>query len=59
LKAGLDFLMNKERVIEGAQKATAWVQGAIAVIKTSPDNPFGDDDEAIAGEILKRLKERR
>jgi hypothetical protein len=34
------------------------VEQAIAVVKTAPDNPFGDD-EAIAGEILRRVDEKK
>lgn len=42
-----------------AREATAWVEEAIAVVKTAPDNPFGDDDEAIAGELLARLEAKK
>lgn len=55
---GLKFLMDKQRIIAGAKAATEWVNQAISVVKTAPDNPWGDDDEAIAGEILRQVKER-
>jgi hypothetical protein len=42
-----------------AREAAGWVQGAIAVVKSAPDNHHGDDDEAIAGEILRRIDERK
>lgn len=56
LAAGLDFLMNTERIVEVSRNALAWIDAAIAVVKTAPDNPYGDDDEAIAGAILDQLK---
>ncbi|KKL17574.1 hypothetical protein LCGC14_2484200 [marine sediment metagenome] len=40
-----------------AGEATKWVEAAIAVVKTAPDNPYGDDDEAIAEAVLKGLGE--
>lgn len=39
-----------------ARKAHTWVKEAIAVVKTAPDNPYGDDDEAIAEVILEKLR---
>lgn len=40
------------------REAHQWVAEALAVVKTSPDNPHGDDDEAIAGNIMTLLKEK-
>jgi hypothetical protein len=42
-----------------AKKAMEWVSAAVAVVKTTPDNPYGDDDEAIAGEILRQIDEKK
>ena len=39
-----------------ARQATAWVEEVIAVVKTAPDSPYGEDDELIAGEILRQLE---
>ena len=48
-------LMAKPGGIGGAAKeATVWVEQAIAAAKAAPGNPYGDDDEAIAGEILRQ-----
>jgi hypothetical protein len=44
---------------EPARDATAWVEQAIAVVKTAPDNPYGDDDEAIAGAILEGIEAKK
>jgi len=30
---------------------------AIQLVKSAPDNPFGDDDERIASEILSKIQE--
>ena len=37
-----------------AREATEWVEAAISAVKAAPGNRHGDDDEAIAGEILRR-----
>lgn len=44
---------------DAAKEATEWVRQAIAAVKAAPDNPYGDDDEAIAGEILRRMWEKQ
>jgi hypothetical protein len=51
-QAGLQALSSAESITSHARKATEWVQWALNAVKVSPDNIFGDDDEAIAGEIL-------
>lgn len=58
LADGVEFLMSKERVIQAAKEATAWVEDAIAVVKSAPDNPFKTDEE-IADEILRRIEKER
>jgi hypothetical protein len=52
-----DFLKSPDRMMAVAREATDWARGAIAAVKTAPDNSYGDDDEAIAGEILRRVEE--
>jgi hypothetical protein len=42
-----------------AREATAWVEARLAEAKALPDNPHGDDDEAIAGAILGEVERRR
>lgn len=59
VKNVLAFLTDKTAIIDGAKKATAWVEEAIAVVKTAKDNPWGNDDEAIAGEILRQIEEKK
>lgn len=55
MAAGLRFLSSAESIRNGCRAATAWVQDAIAAVKAAPDNPHGNDDEAIAAEILRRI----
>lgn len=54
---GVEFLMNPEKVAATHREALAWADQAIAVMKTAPDNPYGDDEEVIAGAILKAIAE--
>lgn len=55
LADGLDFLVNPERRRSGAERAMHNLEAALSVVKSAPDNPYGDDDEAIAGAILARV----
>ncbi len=41
------------------KEAMEWTFQALDVFKTAPDNPFGDDDEAIAGHILAELEKHK
>lgn len=56
---GLRFLASAESIMDGHKKAKEWVEQAIAAVKGAPDNPYGDDDEVIAAEILRRINERK
>lgn len=57
----LAFLANPPRLCAAAKEATAWVMEAIRVVRlASEPNPWKDaDDEAIAGEILRQIAERK
>jgi hypothetical protein len=55
---GVSFLLSG-KLGESAKAASEWVRRAIATVKAAPDNPFGDDDEAIAAELLRRIDEAR
>jgi hypothetical protein len=59
LAAALDALTTPDKLAAIAASSRAWVAEAIAVVKTAPDNPFGDDDELIAGEVLRLIEERK
>lgn len=58
LADGIRLFTEPGRFQQVAKEAFAWVDKAIAVMKTAPDNPYGDDDEAIAAAILERIEER-
>lgn len=59
LPDAVKFLSSASTIADGVRAATEWVEAAIALVKTSPDNPYGDDDEAIAGEILRQIEEKK
>jgi hypothetical protein len=54
----LACLSDPRQIKEGAEAATEWAQAVIQAVKSTRDNPHGDDDEAIAGAILDGIKAR-
>lgn len=58
-KHGLAFLMDKDRIINSARASMKWVFEAIDLVRSAPGGELLGDDEAIAGEILKKIEERR
>jgi len=58
LASGLEFFSNPERRKQILESAEAKAVQALQLIKSAPDNPFGDDDEQIAGELLKMIEEK-
>ena len=59
LQDGIAFLLNQDAMNEGYRRASKWVQEAIHAVKSAPDNPYGDNDEAVAEAILAKLDEKR
>jgi len=59
LTSGLEFFSNPERRKQVLEIAEAKAVQAIQLIKSAPDNPFGDDDERIASELLSQIQERQ
>lgn len=59
LDGALKTLASRSRLAASAREAELWVDKAIRAVKSAPDNPYGDDDEAIASKILESLNERR
>lgn len=54
--AGIGDVIEKFGDLAGyARRATEWVEVALRAVKAAPDNPYGEDDEAIAAEILRKL----
>jgi hypothetical protein len=59
LKAGATAILTPGSMGQHARVVTTWVREALAAIKAAPDNPYGDDDEAIARELLRKIDERK
>lgn len=63
LAAGLGFIIGLSRKTpesaEIMRKAREGVEAAIALVKASPDNPYGDDEEAIAGAIMAKVDAKK
>lgn len=57
----IKFLTNKTVLVESARQADKFARDAVAAVRAASDpNPWRDaDDEAIAGEILRRIDERK
>lgn len=53
---GIDFLTNPERRHNGLEKAMSNLKAALYAVKHASDNPYGEDDEAIAAAILDRIE---
>jgi hypothetical protein len=58
IAAAASAVLNGPGLLEAFAAARLWVTKAIAAVKSAPDNPYGDDDEAIAGAILAKMRER-
>jgi hypothetical protein len=59
LASGLEFFSNPERRKQILESAEAKAIQAIQLIKSAPDNSFGDDDERIASELLSLIEKRQ
>ena len=58
LASALEFFGNAEQRKKVLDAAEAKAIQAIQLIKSAPDNPFGNDDEKIASGILEQIQER-
>ena len=58
LSDAIAVLSNPKLLASHILQATAEIEASIAAVKSASDNPYGDDDEAIAAEILRQLDER-
>lgn len=56
---GLNFLTDRNRMHQGMERAMANLETAFSAVKSAPDNPYGNDDEAIAAAILDRVEQRK
>jgi len=55
MAAAMESLKN---IAPRMRDALAWCDEAISVIRSSPDNPYGDDEEVIAGAILAEVEKK-
>lgn len=56
---GIAFLTNPERVRDVARDALKFVDAAVFLMRSAPDNPYGDDEEAICAAYLAELEKKR
>ncbi len=58
LTDALRFIIDKDRLVTGARAATEFVEEAIKAVRMAaePNQWKNADDEAIAGEILRRME---
>jgi hypothetical protein len=61
LTDGINFLSNKQLIIKTMKESCDWVETAIRMVRQAGEpNPFKDkSDEDIAGEILRKLEEKK
>ncbi len=59
LVSGLKFFQDKEHRNRVMAKAVVDANAAILLIKSAPDNPYGNDDEVIAKVLLEKIEERK
>lgn len=59
LQAAVDFIMSPNGMKDSWAASLEWAIAAVSAVRAAPDNPFGTDEEAIAGELLKRIDERK
>ena len=59
--SGVEFLLDKDRIVKSFKAAESWVQEAIATTRTAQEpNPFKESsDEEIAEEIMRRVVKRK
>lgn len=48
-----------DRMADINRQALEWCDQAIEVMRSAPDNPYGDDEETIAGAIVAELEKPR
>jgi hypothetical protein len=54
----IQSIITPGRMAELSRNALAKVDLAIAAMRAAPDNPYGDDEETIAGAILAEIEKK-
>jgi len=57
--AAIESMSDKGRMIALLREALVWCDEAISVMRSAPDNPYGDDEEVIAGAILAEIEKKK
>jgi hypothetical protein len=57
--AFVETIMDGKKHAAVAAAALEWSILAVNAVRSAVDNPYGDDEEVIAGEILKQIEERK
>ena len=53
------FFKNAEHRKQIIESAETKAMAAIQLTKNAPDNPYGDDEEVIAGVLLEKIREKQ
>jgi hypothetical protein len=59
LQAAVDLIMSPNGLRDSAMRSLAQALAAVDAMRAAPDNPYGDDEEIIAGEFVKQIEERK
>lgn len=58
MENALSVLIKPGGLVDNMREALRQTELALDAMKSAPDNPYGDDDEVIAGAILEELAKR-
>lgn len=59
LQAAVDLIMSPNGIRDSAQRSLAKALAAIDAMRAAPDNPYGNEEEVIAGAFVKQIEERK
>lgn len=59
LQSAVDLIMSPNGLRDSAMRSLAQALAAVDAMRAAPDNPYGDDEEVIAGEFVKQIEERK
>lgn len=58
MASAIQSIVTPGRLSELSRDALVWCDAAIDAIRSAPDNPYGNDEETIAGAILNELDKK-
>lgn len=58
MASAIQSIVTPGRLSELSRNALAWCDEAINAMRSAPDNPYGDDEETIAGAIVAELDKK-